>query len=112
MKPLSFKLEQMRHLLEIREGLASSATDSSDRLSSLVWPESGALPDPAAAARLAQDLHHYADQAEQRLAELRQQVEEVDEFVYRLRREAERGAGRVHMGTTPHTSESSNADGM
>lgn len=98
MKPLNFTLEQMRDLLELRESVASSTVDRDDRVSSLVWPESSATPDPVVAHRLAQQLEHYADQAEHRLEVLRQQVREVEEFVSRLRREAERGSGKARAG--------------
>ena len=91
MKPLNFTLDQMRELLELRARAVDQSTDADDRSSALVWPRSSSPP-VEDAERLARDLQYYADQAERRLAKLRQQVHEVAEFVARLREESVRGA--------------------
>ena len=91
MKPLNFTLEQMRDLLELRDSVASQTANNDDRMLALVWPRSSTAPDAATASKLVRDLRHYADQAQRRLETLRQQVLEVEEFVARLRREADDG---------------------
>jgi DNA-binding transcriptional MerR regulator len=92
MKPLNFTLDQMRHLLEIRE-LLSAEAETGDRESALVWPRTGQASDEDSGARLRQDLEHYLDRAEERLEKLRDQVAEVEDFVSRLRDEARHASG-------------------
>ncbi|HEY5878643.1 MAG TPA: MerR family transcriptional regulator [Nakamurella sp.] len=92
MKPLNFTLEQMRNLLALREMLATPDAASADRLTALVWPASASAPDPATSRTVAQDLLGYVQLAERRLEKLHRQVAEVEEFVQRLRAEAQQGS--------------------
>lgn len=89
MKPLDLTLEEMRELMRIRELLAGSTLDESDRLQALVWPSTSATG--AERARYAVQLASYVDRAERRLDKLRAQVGEVEEFVARLRGEVRQG---------------------
>lgn len=89
MKPLDFSLEQMRELLRIRELLTSATSDVADRVQALVWPRSSAADEGA--DDLARQLADLADLAERRLEKLRRYVEEVGEFVARLREEVRLG---------------------
>ncbi|MBW0110951.1 MerR family transcriptional regulator [Pseudonocardia sp. KRD-182] len=92
MKPLNLSLEQMRELLHIREQLASGTESPSDRVEALVWPRTSDAGDDR--AQLADGLSAFADLADKRLQKLRRYVEEVEEFVGRLREEVREGAGR------------------
>jgi DNA-binding transcriptional MerR regulator len=89
MKPLKLTLQQMRELLEIRERLGAAGVDPDDRVAALVWPRGGGddLDRAALAARLAE----VADLADRRLEKLRRYVEEVEEFLGRLRAEIAAG---------------------
>lgn len=86
MKPLDLRLEEMRELMEIREVLAGSTDDESDRVQALVWPKSS-----ASTLNRAEQLAVFVDRAERRLEKLRTQVVEVEEFVERLRNEVREG---------------------
>ena len=89
MKPLNLTLQQMRELLEIRQQLSAAGVDPDDRATALVWPRGGGedLDRPALADRLAE----VADLADKRLEKLRRYVEEVEEFLDRLRAEIAAG---------------------
>ena len=89
MKPLNLTLQQMRELLEIRQQLSEAGADPEDRATALVWPRGGGedLDRPALADRLAE----VADLADKRLEKLRRYVEEVEEFLDRLRAEIAAG---------------------
>ncbi len=89
MKPLNLTLQQMRELLEIRQQLSEVGADPDDRATALVWPRGGGedLDRPALADRLAE----VADLADKRLEKLRRYVEEVEEFLDRLRAEIAAG---------------------
>ncbi|MDN5749180.1 MAG: MerR family transcriptional regulator [Pseudonocardia sp.] len=89
MKPLDLTLEEMRELMRIRELLAESTPDESDRVQALVWPRSSAAG--AERAHYAAQLASFVDRAERRLDKLRAQVGEVEEFVARLRSEVRQG---------------------
>lgn len=91
MKPLNFTLEQMRHLLSLRELLATADATPADRMAALVWPSS-TRADPSTSPSATRDLMTYAEMAERRLDKLRRQVADVEEFVRRLRDETERGS--------------------
>ncbi|MBW0091367.1 MerR family transcriptional regulator [Pseudonocardia sp. KRD-184] len=91
MKPLNLSLAQMRELLHIREQLASGTESPSDRVEALVWPRTSDAGDDR--AQLADGLSAFADLADKRLQKLRRYVEEVEEFVGRLREEVREGAG-------------------
>jgi MerR family copper efflux transcriptional regulator len=89
MKPLDLPLDQMRELLRIRELLAATTASREDRVEALVWPRtSDAGVDRA---RLAAQLAEFADLADKRLETLRRYVEEVEEFLGRLRDEVRDG---------------------
>lgn len=89
MKPLNLTLQQMRELLDIREQLSAAGADPDDRATALVWPRGGGddLDRPELAGRLAE----VADLADKRLGKLRRYVEEVEEFLERLRGEIAAG---------------------
>lgn len=91
MKPLNFTLEQMRDLLALRQLVAAPA-GSTERLDALVWPSAARTPDPETSRTVTQDLLGYVQLAELRLDKLRRQVSEVEEFVERLRAEAQQGS--------------------
>ncbi len=96
MKPLELTLQQMRELLEIRERLSAAGVDPDDRVAALVWPRGGGgdLDRAALAARLAE----VADLADRRLEKLRRYVEEVEEFLARLRAEIAAGTADRDAG--------------
>lgn len=98
MKPLNLSLEQMRELLHIREQLASGTESPSDRVEALVWPRTSDAGDDR--AQLADGLSAFADLADKRLQKLRRYVEEVEEFVGRLREEVREGTGRGPVSGT------------
>lgn len=89
MKPLKLTLQQMRELLEIRERLSAAGVDPDDRVAALVWPRGGG--DDVDRAALAAQLAEVADLADRRLEKLRRYVEEVEEFLARLRAEIAAG---------------------
>jgi DNA-binding transcriptional MerR regulator len=89
MKPLNLTLQQMRELLEIRQQLSDAAADPDDRAAALVWPRGGG--DAADRVALAARLAEVADLADKRLEKLRRYVEEVEEFLDRLRGEIAAG---------------------
>lgn len=89
MKPLDLTLDETRDLMQIREQLAASTADHSDRLRALVWPRTSDTGTDRVA--LAENLAVYVDRAERRLEKLRAQVVEVEEFVGRLRIEVREG---------------------
>lgn len=89
MKPLDLSLDQMRGLLRIRELLTASTASQEDRVEALVWPRTSDTG--ADRALLAAQLAEFADLADKRLEKLRRYVEEVEEFVGRLRDEVRDG---------------------
>lgn len=92
MKPLNLSLEQMRELLHIREQLTEGTESPTDRVDALVWPRTSDAG--ADRSELAEGLAAFADLADRRLQKLRRYVEEVEEFVGRLREEVREGTGR------------------
>lgn len=89
MKPLDLSLDQMRELLRIRELLTAATESPADRADALVWPRTS---DAAAdRAQLTAQLAAFADLADKRLEKLRRYVEEVEEFLGRLRDEVREG---------------------
>lgn len=89
MKPLDLSLEEMLALMRIRERLAAATPDESDRIQALVWPRTSTAGTERTG--LAAQLATLVDQAERRLEKLRAQVDEVEDFVGRLRREVREG---------------------
>ncbi|MDN5933217.1 MAG: MerR family transcriptional regulator [Pseudonocardia sp.] len=89
MKPLDLSLDQMRELLRIRELLTAVTASPSDRVDALVWPRTSDTD--ADRGKLAAQLAEFADLADKRLETLRRYVEEVEEFLGRLREEVREG---------------------
>ena len=89
MKPLDLSLDQMSELLRIREQLTAATASPSDRAEALVWPRTSDTD--ADRGQLAAQLAEFADLADKRLEKLRRYVEEVEEFLGRLRAEVRDG---------------------
>lgn len=97
MKPLDLGLDQTRELLRIRELLTATTASTEDRVEALVWPRTSDTD--ADRAALAAQLAEFADLADRRLEKLRRYVEEVEDFLGRLREEVQegtRGTGRTY----------------
>jgi UDP-glucose 4-epimerase len=89
MKPLDLSLDQMRDVLRIRELLAATTASQEDRVEALVWPRTSDTD--ADRSVLAAQLSELADLADRRLEKLRRYIEEVEEFLGRLRDEVREG---------------------
>lgn len=89
MKPLDLSLDQMRELLRIRALLSATTASHEDRVDALVWPRTSDTD--ADRGQLAAQLAEFADLADKRLEKLRRYVEEVEEFLGRLRDEVREG---------------------
>ncbi len=89
MKSLDLALDQMRELLRIRELLTAATASPADRAQALVWPRSSDTD--ADRVALAAQLAEFADLADRRLEKLRRYVDEVEEFLGRLREEVRAG---------------------